>query len=147
MGEDPGQVGARRLTAVDDEEKTPEQLRAEIEDTRADLGDTVEALAAKTDVKTRAREKADELRRTATSKKDELVSKAKAATSGDGGSAGPATPAGVEDGGAGRADAARSAATSAVDTVKVTARQNPVQAAAIGAFLGGVLVGSRLGRR
>jgi hypothetical protein len=149
MGEDPGQVGARRLSAVDDEDKTPEQLRAEIEDTRADLGDTVEALAAKTDVKTRAREKADELKRTATSKKDELLSKAKGAKSGDDGPAGGqiGTPAGAQGGGAGRADAARSAATSAADTVKVMAQHNPVQAAAVGAFLGGMLVGSRLGRR
>ncbi|MFI6134227.1 DUF3618 domain-containing protein [Micromonospora sp. NPDC051141] len=33
----------------------PQQLRAEIAQTRADLGDTVEALAAKTDVKARAK--------------------------------------------------------------------------------------------
>ncbi|MFC7533257.1 DUF3618 domain-containing protein [Actinoplanes sp. GCM10030250] len=33
----------------------PRQLRDEIEQTRADLGTTVEALAAKTDVKTRAK--------------------------------------------------------------------------------------------
>jgi len=36
----------------------PQQLRAEIEQTRADLGETVEALAAKTDVKARAKEAA-----------------------------------------------------------------------------------------
>ncbi len=34
----------------------PRQLREEIQQTRADLGDTVEALAAKTDVKTRAKQ-------------------------------------------------------------------------------------------
>ncbi|WP_433828511.1 DUF3618 domain-containing protein [Actinoplanes sp. CA-015351] len=34
----------------------PAQLRAEIQQTRADLGGTVEALAAKTDVKTRAKQ-------------------------------------------------------------------------------------------
>ncbi|BCJ47423.1 hypothetical protein GCM10010168_17810 [Actinoplanes ianthinogenes] len=34
----------------------PDQLRAEIEQTRAELGETVEALAAKTDVKARVRE-------------------------------------------------------------------------------------------
>ena len=39
-----------------------EQLRGEIEDLREDLGDTAAALAAKTDVKTRARERADELK-------------------------------------------------------------------------------------
>ncbi|MCY1143771.1 DUF3618 domain-containing protein [Actinoplanes sp. Pm04-4] len=34
----------------------PQQLRAEIEQTRADLGDTVEQLAAKADVKARAKQ-------------------------------------------------------------------------------------------
>ena len=38
--------------------QNPEQLRAEIEQTRADLGQTVEALAAKTDVTARAKEAA-----------------------------------------------------------------------------------------
>jgi hypothetical protein len=39
-----------------------EQLKGEIEDLREDLGDTAAALAAKTDVKARARERADELK-------------------------------------------------------------------------------------
>jgi hypothetical protein len=43
------------------EEKTPEQIRAEIEVTREELGDTVEALAEKTDVKAQAKAKAKEL--------------------------------------------------------------------------------------
>ncbi|SCG72477.1 DUF3618 domain-containing protein [Micromonospora humi] len=38
----------------------PQQLRAEIAQTRAALGDTVEALAAKTDVKARAKVAAEE---------------------------------------------------------------------------------------
>lgn len=38
----------------------PEHLRDEIEQTRAELGDTVEALAAKTDVKARAQQALDE---------------------------------------------------------------------------------------
>jgi hypothetical protein len=42
-----------------------EQLRGEIEDLRQDLGDTAAVLAAKTDVKARARERADELKRSA----------------------------------------------------------------------------------
>jgi ElaB/YqjD/DUF883 family membrane-anchored ribosome-binding protein len=44
---------------------TAEELRGEIEDVRRDLGDTAAVLAAKTDVKTRASEKADELKRKA----------------------------------------------------------------------------------
>ena len=39
----------------------PEQLRLEIERTREQLGETVEALVAKTDVKARAREQAEQL--------------------------------------------------------------------------------------
>ena len=40
----------------------PEELRREIEQTRAELGETVEALAAKADVKARAHEAADDVR-------------------------------------------------------------------------------------
>jgi hypothetical protein len=61
MGEDQGEERAREV--ADDQGKSPAQLRAEIEDVRDDLGETAAALAAKTDVKTRAREKADELKR------------------------------------------------------------------------------------
>jgi MYXO-CTERM domain-containing protein len=39
---------------------TPEQIEAEIERTRDELGETVAALAEKTDVKKHAREKVDE---------------------------------------------------------------------------------------
>ena len=41
---------------------TPEALRQDIERTRAELGETIEALAAKADVKARAHEAADEVR-------------------------------------------------------------------------------------
>lgn len=40
--------------------KTPEEIRRDIEETREDLGDTVDALSAKTDVKARAKEKVGE---------------------------------------------------------------------------------------
>ena len=42
----------------------PEQLRQDIERTREQLGDTVEALVAKTDVKAQARERAGQLSQT-----------------------------------------------------------------------------------
>jgi hypothetical protein len=131
MGQDPGEVGAQRVG--EDENRSPEQLRAEIEADRQQLGDTVEALAAKTDVKTRAREKADELKRSAMDKKDELLAKTKRSSAEDAGSGGP------EDGGPG--------GSSAMERLKGTARQNPVQTAAIGAFLGGLTLGRMLGRR
>ena len=44
------------------EERTPEQIRAEIDRTRAELGDTVEALAEKTDVKAHAQAKVEDVK-------------------------------------------------------------------------------------
>jgi hypothetical protein len=52
MGEEPGAVGAPLEAAKD-----PEQIREDIEATRRELGDTVEALAAKADVKAHVRER------------------------------------------------------------------------------------------
>lgn len=43
-----------------DTEKSPEQLRSEIAETREDLGETVEQLAAKADVKARGQEAVDD---------------------------------------------------------------------------------------
>jgi len=90
---------------VGDEQDTrsPEEIRADIDATREDLGDTVEALAAKTDVKGQAKAKFESVK--------EKVG-------------------GATDG-----------------SVKKTAADNPVPTAAIGAFLGGVLVGFILARR
>ena len=50
--------------AVGDEEtgRTPEEIRAGIEETRRDLGDTVEELAAKTDFKAHAKEKVEQVK-------------------------------------------------------------------------------------
>ena len=67
MGEGTGQGRAEQLTA-DQEPKSAEQLRGEIEDVRRELGDTAAVLAAKTDVKTRAQERANELKQTAQAK-------------------------------------------------------------------------------
>ncbi|HEY2479844.1 MAG TPA: DUF3618 domain-containing protein [Solirubrobacterales bacterium] len=47
----------------DAEAKSPTEIRAEIDATRAELGDTVEALAAKTDVKTLAQARIEDVRR------------------------------------------------------------------------------------
>ena len=69
MGEDPSQVG----TSVADEQKSPEQLRREIEETRQDLGDTAAALASKTDVKARAKEKVSDLKETVADKSSPSV--------------------------------------------------------------------------
>jgi hypothetical protein len=45
--------------AVDEHHRTPEEIRQDIARTREELGDTVEALASKTDVKGQARAKVE----------------------------------------------------------------------------------------
>jgi ElaB/YqjD/DUF883 family membrane-anchored ribosome-binding protein len=99
----------------------PAQLRAEIEQTRRELGDTVAALAEKTDVKTRAKEKVTEVRHTVNEKRTALMGKAR--------QTGP--------------DAAGSAAVQ----VREKAQENPVPTAALAAFVGGFLFGRITKRR
>ncbi|MFE1441430.1 DUF3618 domain-containing protein [Streptomyces sp. NPDC058739] len=53
-----------------------EELREHVEDVRGDLGRTVQALAAKTDVKARARQKAAEVKHQAAEKAGQLRTKA-----------------------------------------------------------------------
>ena len=43
------------------EQQTPEEIRRDIERTRRELGDTVEALSQKADVKAQARQKKEEV--------------------------------------------------------------------------------------
>ena len=73
MGESQGPAGEKVET---ERERTPEQVRDEIERTRAELGDTVAELAAKTDVKARAHRAADNARTTVASKAAEVKSTA-----------------------------------------------------------------------
>lgn len=56
----------------------PGELRAKVEQTRQDLGETVEALAAKTDVKARAQEKAVAIKGQTATKAAELGEQARA---------------------------------------------------------------------
>jgi hypothetical protein len=118
MGEDQGQVG----TPVEQQQKSPEELKREIEETREGLGDTAAALAEKTDVKTRAREKIGGVKQTVAEKKASFTSNSSSGASG----AGNPTVA---------------AASSAATQAKAKAQENPVAAAAIGAFVGGFLLG------
>ncbi|MEW1568969.1 MULTISPECIES: DUF3618 domain-containing protein [unclassified Streptomyces] len=59
-----------------DQPPTPAELREQIEHTRHELGDTVQALADKTDVKARAQQKAGQLKEQAVVKAGELKSQA-----------------------------------------------------------------------
>jgi hypothetical protein len=58
MGQDPSASGAN-MTEI----REPEQIRRDIEATRHELGETVEALAEKTDVKAHAKQKVSAARR------------------------------------------------------------------------------------
>ncbi len=60
---------------------SPEQLRADIETTRQQLGNTVEALAARADVKAAARRKVTETRTTAAAQTGRLTRRAVASAS------------------------------------------------------------------
>src|SRR3954469_5987812 len=59
MGEDPSQDRAA-VEAGETEPRTPEQIEADIEHTRRDLGDTVAAVAEKADVKAQAKAKVED---------------------------------------------------------------------------------------
>jgi len=62
-------VSAESVNAASgSESRTPEQIRSEIEQTREELGDTVEALAAKTDVKARVHDRVEETKQAAREK-------------------------------------------------------------------------------
>ncbi|HTX29973.1 MAG TPA: DUF3618 domain-containing protein [Solirubrobacteraceae bacterium] len=98
-----------------------EELQRDIEQTREELGDTVEALAAKTDVKAQAQRKLEETKASVADKKDELLGKAREASP----------------------ESASSAASAAADQ----ARQNPMPLAAAGAFVAGFVFGRLTKRR
>ena len=123
MGEESGAV---RASAVNDQggagqmPEDPAQLRADIERTREDLGDTVAAIAEKTDVKARAKEKVAEVRQNVTQKRTEMAGRAR--------------------------EASPDGASSAADQVRQKAQENPVPFAAIGAFVGGFVLGRITGR-
>ena len=110
MGQEPGTSG----TAVTQTED-PERLREQIEETRQELGDTVEALAAKTDVKAQAKRKVQGTKSSVSEKKDELLGKARSAS--------PDT------------------AAEAAGQMREKARANPLPLAAAGAFLAGFFAG------
>jgi hypothetical protein len=102
------------------ETRGPEEIRRDIESTRRELGDTVEALSAKTDVKGQAQQRVAEARQSVTDRKDELLGQARAASP--------------------------DAVASGAGQVAQKARQKPLPAAAAGAFVAGFVLG-RLTRR
>jgi hypothetical protein len=109
--------GSQALGSASDDRRTEEELRREIAETREELAETVAALAEKSDVKARAKERVETVEHSALQHKDELVSRAKAAS---------------PDG-----------ASSGAQRVATTVRQTPGALYVGGALLVGFLLGRR----
>jgi len=112
------------------QQRSPEEIRHDIDETRGELGETVEALAEKADfkgqaqqkvkeVKQTAQQKVEEVKQTAQQKREEFAGKVKAAS--------PET------------------ATAGAQRLAARARENPVPLAIAGALITGYLVGRRRG--
>ena len=83
MDQDERAEGAAMSTDSTDktqETRSPDEIRADIEQTREEVGDTVEALAAKTDVKAQAQARVDEVKGNVKAKADEVKAKAQSST-------------------------------------------------------------------
>jgi hypothetical protein len=96
-------------------ERDPRAIQRDIDATRHEMGDTVEALAEKTDVKAQTQRKIAEVRQTIDAKRDELMGKTRSATP--------------------------DSASSAAGSVQQKARENPIPVAIAGAFAAGLIVG------
>ena len=62
------------------ESRSPEEIRAEIEQTREEVGDTVEALAAKTDVKAQAKQRIEAIKGNVRQRGETLKARAQSTT-------------------------------------------------------------------
>jgi hypothetical protein len=112
MGED-ARAGGSPVTDAGTRE--PTEIRRDIDSTRREMGDTVEALAEKTDVKSQLQKKVADVKQNVNAKRGELVGKARSSS---------------PDG-----------ASSAASTVGQKARENPVPVAIAGAFAAGLILG------
>jgi Protein of unknown function (DUF3618) len=112
--------------------KSAEELHADIEQTREELGETIEALAAKTDVTARAQRRIDtakkelsgkaaQVKQTVATKKDDLASKAK--------------------------EASPASASGGAQQFGSTVHKRPLPFVAAGSFVLGVIAGVTLRRR
>jgi hypothetical protein len=101
--------------------RSPEEIRADIEQTRTEVGDTVEALAEKTDVKAQAKQRIVGIKGNLRHKREQLTTKAK-----------NATPESAQQGG---------------QQVVAKVRENPTPVALGGAVIAGFLLGRLTSRR
>lgn len=105
----------------DQTQRTPEQIRSDIEHTREELADTAAALAHKADVKARAKDRVDEIKTNVTGRAHELKDTA--------------------------AQKAPDSAGGAAQAVTTTAKQNPIPTAAVAAAVLGFAIGYLIAKR
>jgi uncharacterized protein YdbL (DUF1318 family) len=123
MDQDPRTAGApvgSKAAGDPEPTRTPEEIRSDIEQTRAEVGDTVEALAEKTDVKAQAQHRVDEIKDSVRAKADDVKAKARSTTP----------------------DSAQQGGQQIVEKV----RANPLPLIGAGALLAAFLLGRRSGR-
>jgi ElaB/YqjD/DUF883 family membrane-anchored ribosome-binding protein len=121
MGEEPRATGPQVGATSADENRSPEEIRADIDQTREEMGDTVDALAAKTDVKGQAQQRIADLKGNLDRRRQELTAKARSTT-----------PESAQQSG---------------QQVVAKVRENPAPVALGGAVLAGFLLGRLTGRR
>jgi ElaB/YqjD/DUF883 family membrane-anchored ribosome-binding protein len=105
----------------DQTQRSPEEIRSDIDQTRDELADTAAALAYKADVKARAKDRVDDIKTTVTGRASELKETA--------------------------ARNAPDSAGGAAQTVSTTVKQNPLPTAAIAAGALGFAFGYLLAHR
>jgi hypothetical protein len=112
--------------------KSPEEIRDEIEQTREELGDTVQALAAKTDVKAQAQNRIAAVKHSISSNVAEVTQTAAATKQRFAATAKQPTPA---------------SSTTGAERLGSTVQANPIPFVAIAGFTLGLSLGWRLARR
>lgn len=147
MGQDPGNAEAvvsdQATNGEVEDQKSAAELRRDIERTREGLGETAAALAAKADVKGRAKNRVDEVKHTVAGKTDELKQ-----TVSDKTDELKHTVSEKTDEFAHKAsDATPASATDAATRARVVAEQNPLASAATGALLIGFALGRLSAKR
>lgn len=131
------------VTTAAGETRTPEEIRTEIEQTREQLGQTVEALAEKTDVKARAHEQIDTAKETVA----ENVEAAKKAVTENVGAAKEAVTHQADEILTRVRGATPESAQAGIQQAQTTVQEKPLPFAAAGAFAAGLLIGWMIGRR
>lgn len=129
--------------ATNGEPRSAEEIRAEIEQTREQLGETVEALAEKTDVQARTQERIDAARETVSEK----VSEVREAVTGNVAAARSTVSQKADEMVSRAREVTPESAQAGLHQAGATIQERPLPYATIAAFAAGLLIGWMIGRR